>query len=95
MAKKRTGGSVKNGRDSAFPSYLRVVHYGGAYVKPGNIIVTQRGSKFHPGHNVGVGRDYTLYALTSGYVNFRKQAGKKSKNIVSIFSATETDTNIK
>ena len=85
MAKKRTGGSVKNGRDSS-PSYLRVIHYSGERVYPGNLIVTQRGTKFHPGSNVGLGRDYTLFALKEGVVNFSKshKSGIRKKKIVSI-----------
>lgn len=83
MAKKRTGGSTKNGRDSN-PQYLGVKAYGGQIIPAGAIIVRQRGTKFHPGDNVGCGRDYTLFALTNGRVVFTKNSGKLKRNIVSI-----------
>jgi large subunit ribosomal protein L27 len=74
MASKKAGGSTKNGRDSN-PKMLGVKAYGGEAVIPGCIIVRQRGTRFHPGKNVGLGRDHTLYALKPGVVEF-----KKSKN---------------
>lgn len=72
MAHKKAGGSSKNGRDSN-PKYLGVKRFGGQVVKAGNIIVRQRGTKFNPGFNVGLGRDHTLYALVDGVVAFKKR----------------------
>ncbi len=69
MAHKKGGGSTKNGRDS-ISKRLGVKVFGGEVVKAGNIIVRQRGTKFHPGKNVGIGKDYTLYALIDGKVKF-------------------------
>ena len=77
MAHKKAGGSSRNGRDSA-GRRLGVKKYGGEKVIPGNIIVRQRGTKFHPGENVGIGKDHTLYALTEGKIIFKKStSGKK------------------
>jgi large subunit ribosomal protein L27 len=70
MAHKKAGGSSRNGRDSN-PKYLGVKLYGGQAVVPGNIIVRQRGTKFHAGAGVGMGRDHTLYALVPGHVGFK------------------------
>ena len=70
MAHKKGGGSTRNGRDSK-PKMLGVKVFGGQEVQPGAIIVRQRGTKFHPGTNVGVGRDHTLYATAAGKVSFR------------------------
>lgn len=69
MAHKKAGGSTRNGRDSN-PKYLGVKRYGGQLVNAGEILVRQRGTCFHPGEGVGVGRDHTLYALTAGLVKF-------------------------
>lgn len=69
MAHKKAGGSTRNGRDSK-PKYLGVKRYGGELVQAGNIIIRQRGTKFHPGDNVGIGRDHTLFALIEGKVKF-------------------------
>jgi len=69
MATKKAGGSTKNGRDSN-PKYRGVKMFGGQKVKAGNIIVRQVGTKFHPGVNVGIGRDFTLYAKTEGVITF-------------------------
>ncbi|MFH0909928.1 MAG: 50S ribosomal protein L27 [Planctomycetota bacterium] len=69
MAHKVGQGASRNGRDSQ-PKYLGVKKYGGQIVKAGNIIVRQRGTKFHPGKNVGMGRDHTLFALADGVVEF-------------------------
>jgi len=69
MAHKKGGGSSRNGRDSQ-SKRLGVKKFGGEYVIPGNIIVRQRGTKFHPGENVGMGRDYTIFATQAGYVYF-------------------------
>ena len=71
MAHKKGGGSSRNGRDSN-AQRLGVKRYGGQDVVAGNILVRQRGTQFHPGRNVGVGRDYTLYALVDGKVQFRQ-----------------------
>lgn len=68
-ATKKAGGSSKNGRDSK-SKRLGLKKFGGEFVQPGNIIMRQRGRKFHPGEGVGIGRDYTIYATTSGHVHF-------------------------
>jgi large subunit ribosomal protein L27 len=73
MAHKKAGGSSRNGRDSA-GRRLGVKLFGGALANPGNIIVRQRGTKFHPGTNVGMGKDHTLFALTEGKVSFARKA---------------------
>lgn len=70
MASKKAGGSTKNGRDSN-PKMLGVKAFGGEYVIPGNIIVRQRGTKFHPGRNVKMGRDHTIYSVAEGVVEFK------------------------
>lgn len=85
MAHKKAGGSTRNGRDSQ-SKRLGVKRYGGEQVKAGNIIVRQRGTKFHPGVNVGRGHDDTLYAKADGVVKF-EQKGKFKRNYVSIESA--------
>ena len=69
MAHKKAGGSTKNGRDS-HSKRLGVKKFGGEFVKAGNIIVRQRGTKFKPGKNVGLGKDYTIFSLIEGYVKF-------------------------
>lgn len=69
MAQKKGGGSTRNGRDSK-PKMLGVKVFGGQQVSAGAIIVRQRGTRFHPGTNVGIGRDHTLFALTDGAVSF-------------------------
>ncbi|MBK8907284.1 MAG: 50S ribosomal protein L27 [Rhodospirillales bacterium] len=74
MAHKKAGGSSRNGRDSQ-SKRLGVKKYGGEVVIPGNIIVRQRGTRFHPGDNVGIGKDHTLFALTEGRVQFLTKAG--------------------
>ena len=76
MAHKKAGGSSRNGRDSA-GRRLGVKKFGGEAVIAGNIIVRQRGTKFHPGENVGIGKDHTLFALCDGNVSFRQRAGKR------------------
>ena len=81
MAHKKGEGSVKNGRDSQ-SKRLGVKIYGGQPAIAGNILVRQRGTQYHPGKNVGVGKDYTLFALTDGLVEFRK--GKGDKTLVSV-----------
>ncbi len=77
MAHKKAGGSSRNGRDTA-GRRLGVKKYGGEIVIPGNIIVRQRGTKFHPGTNVGIGRDHTLFSLIEGKVSFAKKAGGRT-----------------
>ena len=74
MAQKKGGGSTRNGRDSK-PKMLGVKAYGGQAVTAGSIIVRQRGTKFHPGDNVGMGRDHTLFALVAGAVTFTTKRG--------------------
>ena len=71
MAHKKAGGSTRNGRDSA-GRRLGVKKFGGESVIAGNIIVRQRGTKFHPGDNVGIGKDHTIFATTNGKVTFKK-----------------------
>jgi large subunit ribosomal protein L27 len=82
MAHKKAGGSSKNGRDSE-SKRLGVKRYGGEHVVPGNILVRQRGTHFHPGVNVGLGRDHTLFAKAEGRVVFEK-TGPKSRTHVSV-----------
>ena len=77
MATKKAGGSSRNGRDSA-GRRLGVKKFGGQEVIPGNIIVRQRGTKFHPGSNVGIGKDHTIFSLTEGKVKFRKAGSGKT-----------------
>ena len=84
MAHKKGEGSVKNGRDS-HSKRLGVKIYGGQPAVAGNIIIRQRGTTYHPGKNIGVGRDWTLFALTDGTVEFRKTKGDRT--IVSINTA--------
>ena len=85
MAHKKAGGSSKNGRDSN-PKMRGVKRFGGQHVNTGEILVRQVGTKFHPGRNVGLGRDFTLYALIEGVVTF-EQFDKKRKK-VSVYPAT-------
>jgi large subunit ribosomal protein L27 len=85
MAHKKGVGSSRNGRDSN-PQYLGVKRYGGEQVIAGNIIVRQRGTKFHPGTNVGLGNDHTLFALVDGVVKFEHKDKKRLK--VSVYPAT-------
>ena len=85
MAQKKGGGSTRNGRDSK-PKMLGVKACGGELISSGSIIVRQRGTKFHPGTNVGMGRDHTLFALVDGHVTFETK-GALSKQTVSITPA--------
>ena len=80
MAHKKAGGSSRNGRDSE-SKRLGVKRYGGELVKAGNIIVRQRGSTFHPGPNVGMGKDYTLYAKSNGHVKFQVKGALRKKTV--------------
>ena len=82
MAQKKGGGSTRNGRDSQ-PKMLGVKAFGGELISAGSIIVRQRGTKFHPGTHVGVGRDHTLFALVDGHVRFQTK-GALNKQVVSI-----------
>jgi large subunit ribosomal protein L27 len=82
MAHKKAGGSTRNGRDSK-PKYLGIKRYGGQVVNAGEILVRQRGTKFHPGMHVGIGKDHTLYALRAGRVIFGIK-GALRKSCVSI-----------
>ena len=87
MAHKKGAGSTKNGRDSN-AKRLGVKCFGGHPVKAGNIIVRQRGLKFKPGLNVGVGRDYTLFALEKGIVDFKRKNGSSYVDIVEMEMTT-------
>lgn len=80
MAHKKGQGSTKNGRDSQ-SKRLGVKRYGGEVVKAGNILVRQRGTKFHPGQNVGIGNDHTLFALVAGEVKFEGPTGKRRVSV--------------
>jgi large subunit ribosomal protein L27 len=85
MAQKKGGGSTRNGRDSQ-PKMLGVKAFGGEMISAGSIIVRQRGTKFHPGTNVGVGKDHTLFALVDGHVQFAVK-GSMNKSTVSVVPA--------
>ena len=82
MAQKKGGGSTRNGRDSQ-PKMLGVKAFGGELISAGSIIVRQRGTKFHPGTNVGIGKDHTLFALVDGHVSFAVK-GMLNKHTVSV-----------
>ena len=84
MAHKKAGGSTRNGRDSN-PKYLGVKVYGGQAIEAGNIIIRQRGTNFHRGPGVGMGRDHTLFALVDGTVEFSVK-GPQSRRVVSVRS---------
>ncbi|MBS1910587.1 MAG: 50S ribosomal protein L27 [Bacteroidetes bacterium] len=86
MAHKKGGGSTKNGRDSN-PQYLGVKRFGGEAVRAGNILVRQRGTKFHPGNNVGIGSDDTLFALIDGTVVFERKG--RDRKAVSVYSSND------
>jgi large subunit ribosomal protein L27 len=81
MAHKKSGGASRNGRDS-ISKRLGVKRFGGQYVKPGEIIIRQRGTKFRPGFNVGLGKDYTIFSKIEGIVKFETRNGKK---VVSVY----------
>ena len=85
MAQKKGGGSTRNGRDSQ-PKMLGVKVFGGQQITAGAIIVRQRGTKFHPGTNVGVGKDHTLFALVDGEVSFSVK-GALNKHMVNVTAA--------
>jgi large subunit ribosomal protein L27 len=81
MAHKKAGGSSRNGRDSE-SKRLGVKRYGGQFVLAGNILVRQRGTEFHPGDNVGIGKDHTLFALKDGTVKFTVKGEKRRRTVV-------------
>ena len=82
MAHKKAGGSTRNGRDTA-GRRLGVKKFGGELVIPGNIIIRQRGTKYHPGKNVGIGKDHTIFSLEKGNVLFKKKSqGKTFVNVI-------------
>ena len=87
MAHKKAGGSFRNGRDSA-GRRLGVKKFGGEHVIPDNMIIRQRGTKWHPGENVGIGKDHTIFALTEGKVSFSKSTGDRT--YVSVDTAPES-----
>jgi large subunit ribosomal protein L27 len=84
MAHKKGGGSSRNGRDSN-SQRLGVKCFGGELVIPGNIIVRQRGTKFHPGTNVGMGKDHTIFATAEGYVVFERMRGRDGQKQISVY----------
>jgi len=88
MAHKKGGGSTRNGRES-HSKRLGVKIYGGEHIVPGNIIVRQRGTEFHPGEGVGMGKDHTLFALIDGTVKFQKKRDNKSFVSVEPFKSVE------
>ncbi len=81
MAHKKAGGSSRNGRDSA-GRRLGIKKFGGEAVVPGNIICRQRGTKWHPGNNVGIGKDHTIFATSEGHVQFEKK--EKGRTYISV-----------
>ena len=81
MAQKKGGGSTRNGRDSQ-PKMLGVKAFGGELISAGSIIVRQRGTKFHPGTNVGVGKDHTLFALVDGQVTFATKGALNKQTVI-------------
>ena len=80
MAHKKAGGSSRNGRDSE-SKRLGVKRFGGQFVLAGNIIIRQRGTEYHPGENVGIGKDHTLYALTDGHVQFQIKGALRRRTV--------------
>ena len=90
MAHKKGTGSTRNGRDSN-AQRLGVKRYGGQVVRAGNILVRQRGTSFHPGNNVGLGKDYTIFALIDGVVTFeRKGKNRKKVSVYPVIAPVET-----
>jgi large subunit ribosomal protein L27 len=81
MAHKKAGGSSRNGRDSE-SKRLGVKRYGGQFVAAGNILVRQRGTEFHPGENVGIGKDHTLFALVDGTVEFQIKGPRNRRTVM-------------
>jgi large subunit ribosomal protein L27 len=91
MAHKKGGGSSKNGRDSN-AKRRGVKRFGGEYVIPGNIIVRQKGTKFHPGEGVGMGRDYTIFAVVEGYVVFERMRGRDGQKRINVVTENPNKT---
>ncbi len=89
MAHKKAGGSSRNGRDTA-GRRLGVKKFGGEHVIPGNIIVRQRGTKWHPGMNVGMGKDHTIFAVAEGHVEFRTKANGRTYVSVQPMAGAQT-----
>jgi large subunit ribosomal protein L27 len=89
MAHKKGGGSSRNGRDSN-SQRLGVKKFGGEHVIPGNIIVRQRGTRFHPGNGVGLGKDHTIFATVEGYVVFEPMKGRGKQKQISVYSERPT-----
>jgi len=92
MAQKKGGGSTRNGRDSQ-PKMLGVKKFGGEVINAGSIIVRQRGTKFHPGVNVGIGKDHTLFALVNGQVSFSIK-GSLNKHTVNVTPTNATPADV-
>jgi large subunit ribosomal protein L27 len=84
MATKKSGGSSRNGRDSQ-SKRLGVKKFGSEFVLGGNIIIRQRGTKYHPGNNVGLGKDHTIFSLVDGHVQFSKT--KKNRTVVNVIAS--------
>ena len=84
MAHKKAGGSSRNGRDSA-GQRLGVKRFGGQWVQAGNILVRQKGTRIHPGENVGLGKDYTIFARIDGIVKYEKKG--RDKRLVSVYAS--------
>jgi large subunit ribosomal protein L27 len=84
MATKKSGGSSRNGRDSQ-SKRLGVKKFGSEFVLGGNIIIRQRGTKYHPGNNVGLGKDHTIFSLVDGHVHFSKT--KKNRTVVNVIAS--------
>jgi large subunit ribosomal protein L27 len=89
MAHKKGGGSSRNGRDSN-SQRLGVKKFGGEHVIPGNIIVRQRGTRFHPGKGVGIGKDHTIFATVEGYVVFELMKGRGKQKQISVYPERPT-----
>jgi large subunit ribosomal protein L27 len=90
MAHKKGAGSTKNGRDS-HSKRLGVKKFGGQYVIPGNIIVRQRGTKFHPGDGVSMGKDHTIFATMEGYVEFKRLRGRGNQKQINVHTERVQD----
>ena len=90
MAQKKGGGSTRNGRDSK-PKMLGVKAFGGELISAGSIIVRQRGTQFHPGVNVGVGKDHTLFALVDGHVQFGVKGPRQNKYANVVVQAAQAE----
>lgn len=88
MAHKKGGGSSSNGRDSN-SKRLGIKNFGGEFVVSGNIIVRQRGTKFHPGEGVDMGRDYTIFATRPGFVTFERIRGRNGQKRISVYETHE------